>query len=130
TRPYRQFQGQRFVRHIAANADWKSAHDARWKFRDTGVTDATNRLASVRVLRAMDDSGAPRSRPNPTAHAGEFLFLFVLDGVLRLTSHAFGTHDLNPGDACVIPAGADYALNANASCQILEVALPAAAAER
>ncbi|MEO6968667.1 MAG: cupin domain-containing protein [Rhodanobacteraceae bacterium] len=129
-RPGRLFGSQRFVRHVAANADWKSAHDARWKFRDTGIADATNGLVSVRVLRTMDDSSAQRTKPNPTTHNGEFLFLFVLDGVPRLTSRALGTHDLNPGDACVIPAGADYALAANAACQILEIALPAAAAER
>jgi len=46
-----------------------------------------------------------------------------LHGSLDLTSHALGTHTLQTGDACVFPAGADYALKPDSSCELIEVAL-------
>ena len=35
-----------------------------------------------------------------------------------------GTHALDVGDACVIPQGADYALDARLPADVLAVALP------
>ncbi len=123
-RPERSFGGQRFVRHIAAEADWKPARDARLAYRDTGISNATDGLASVRVLR-LRDAAAHDAAPTSQAHNGEFLFLCALEGQCRLLSRALGDHTLDAGDACVIPTGADYALDMDAACEILEVALPA-----
>ncbi len=122
--PQRRFGGQRFVRHVAEEARWQRAHDPRLEFRDAGIADATDGLASVRVLR-LRDASAIGEAPLPRTHDGEFLFLCVLDGQCLLLSHALGDHTLTAGDTCVIPAGADYALDAQAGCGILEVALPA-----
>lgn len=125
TRPGRLFDGQRFVHHVAADAAWESTHDTHWKYLDAGFADATDGLASARVLRSSSASETQRADTKPASHTGEFLFLFVLGGALHLTSRALGMHDLDVGDACTIPSGADYALDSATPCEILEIALPA-----
>jgi mannose-6-phosphate isomerase-like protein (cupin superfamily) len=113
--PDRNFDGQRFVRHIAAQAPWQQGDG--FKFQDTGIAAATNGLASVRILRLSD-------RAEQT-HSGEFLFLAIVNGKARMRSESLGAHDLNDGDACIVPSGTHYALAGEDTCEILEVALPA-----
>jgi mannose-6-phosphate isomerase-like protein (cupin superfamily) len=115
-RPERLFDGQRFVRHVAADARWRQSHGV--DIRDTGIGAATNGLASVRVLRLAPGKAGPTRR-----HAGEFLFFAVLGGRLRV-----GDKPLAADDCCVIPIGAEYALEALEPCEVLEVALPAVSA--
>lgn len=111
----RTFDGQCFVRHIAAQAPWRQGDG--FKFQDTGIKAATNGLASVRTLRL---SGTAEQ-----THSGEFLFFAILNGAARLQSESLGTYDLEAGDACVIPSNTHYALATEGACDILEVALPA-----
>ena len=123
-RPDRLFGGQRFVRHIAADAVWQRNEHAGCNFRDTGISQATDGLASVRVLRVTPSADAERNNLARQIQDGDFLFLLLLDGRLGLISHALGTHALDVGDACVIPQGADYALDARLPADVLAVALP------
>jgi quercetin dioxygenase-like cupin family protein len=145
-RPERRFGGQHFVRHVAADAVWQPMCDApdfitpdfitpdfikpdfikHGEFRDTGIADATDGLASVRVLRLCDTDEKPQHK----IHDGEFLFLYVLQGRCCLLSRTLGEHTLDAGDACVIPAGADYARAMPAGTEMLEVAFPAISAAR
>lgn len=113
--PYRNFSGQRFVRHIAATANWNEADG--YKYRDTGIAAATNNLAGVRVLRVAN--------AGERTHTGDFLFLHVLQGSAQLTSRNLGIHALGVDDCCVLPTGAEFALTGSTNCEILEVALPA-----
>jgi mannose-6-phosphate isomerase-like protein (cupin superfamily) len=118
--PERDFGGQRFVRHMAAEARWLPWRAREFAMRDTGIGDATDGLAGARVVRARDRSSATFG-----AHGGEFLFFFVLGGDVALEVQGHGQHHLKANDSCVIPAGADYALEADAGSEMLEVALPA-----
>ncbi len=122
-RPDRFFGGQRFVRHVAADAIWQRTQDGRCEFRDTGISDATYDLADVRVLRVTPGASTADEHLTPQIHDDEFRFLFVLEGRLDLVSRSLGTHALAAGDACVIPEGVDYALDAPSVCEVLEVAL-------
>lgn len=125
--PERLFAGQRFVRHVAAVAEYHPWIAAGFAMRDTGIAAATSGLAGVRVIEATvrpDTAGIAAASPRVT-HAGEFLFYFILNGELSLHSDALGDHRLCPGDSCVIPAGADYALQAGPGLEMLEVTLPA-----
>ncbi len=125
--PERLFAGQRFVRHVAAEAEYHPWIAAGFAMRDTGIAAATSGLAGVRVIEATvrpDTAGIAAASPRVT-HAGEFLFYFILNGELSLHSDALGDHRLCPGDSCVIPAGADYALQAGPGLEMLEVTLPA-----
>jgi len=122
--PDRLFDSQRFVRHVAAEAHWAPWHPAGsgngFEARDTGIGIATNGLAGVHVVRSTRDGAATPT----TRHTGEFLFLFVLSGELKLSSSTLGDHRLGEADCCVIPAATDYALSADAGLDLLEVALP------
>lgn len=109
--PERDFGGQTFVRHIAKDADWEIDADG-FEFRDCGIYKATNGLAKVRVLRSTSLISTFRK------HESEFLFYFILNGELNI-----GEEKLNIGDSCVIPAGEEFILNANAGLEMLEVSL-------
>lgn len=119
--PERDFGGQRFVRHIAADAKWLPWRAPGFEMRDTGIGDATDGLAGARVVRPRGGSGAAAFG----AHGGEFLFLFVLKGEFALDVQEHGQHRLSANDSCVVPADAHYALDAVAGTEILEVMLPA-----
>jgi len=124
--PEREFHGQRFVFHVAAEARWKASRFQGLEQRDTGIGAATHGLAGARVLRSCGGAVAERHGGTPTsAHAGEFAFYFVLSGKTVLESAALGAHDLNPGDSCVLPARTGFAIQPTTGLELLEVTLPA-----
>ncbi|HMV47319.1 MAG TPA: cupin domain-containing protein [Blastocatellia bacterium] len=118
--PERLFNGQRFVRHCADKATRVPWRLEGFEARDTGIAAATNGLAAARVVKATLPVTA-----SAQAHAGEFLFLFVLQGELSISSQVQEIHSLRTDDSCVIPAGVDYTLHADAELEMLEVSLPA-----
>jgi mannose-6-phosphate isomerase-like protein (cupin superfamily) len=118
--PERDFGGQRFVRHVAAETRWLPWRAPGFEMRDTGIGDATDGLAGARVVRAQSSAAAKFG-----AHGGELLFFFVLGGELSLDVQQHGQHRLKVNDSCVVPAGVTYALDASAGAELLEVALPA-----
>ena len=97
----RDYDGQRFLRHVAAAAPWTAWHGA--EAQETGVSAATGGLAEARLLRP----GAGPSIAVPP-HEGELAFGFVLEGAARL-DHGEG-HELGPADAFVIPPGEAWRL--------------------
>jgi quercetin dioxygenase-like cupin family protein len=119
--PQREFNGQYFVRHVAATAKWVPWRLGGYETRDTGIGAATGGLAGVRVVRPVTGTAPLRVKDR---HDGEFLFFFVLQGELALSGKDLGDHQLRAGDSCVIPAGADYALQATPGTEMLEVSLP------
>jgi quercetin dioxygenase-like cupin family protein len=77
-------------------------------------------LAGARVVRP---AGAPR--PEECSHEPELLFLFVLQGALRLDCERQRTERLMAGDSLVIPPGFRHSLGeASADLELLEVSLP------
>ncbi len=124
--PEREFNGQRFVYHVAGKALWQASRFSGFEQRDTGIGAATHGLAGARVLRSHGSAVAGRrDGASGKAHAGEFAFYFVLSGATVLESTALGAHDLGPGDSCVVPASADFAIQPTAGLELLEVTLPA-----
>jgi quercetin dioxygenase-like cupin family protein len=121
--PGRQFGGQRFVRHVAADAAWQPWASSQgapgFEARDTGIAAATDGLAGAVTVRANGPDVARIS------HHGELLFLFVLRGSLRLESAAHGRHELADGDSVVLPAGELYTLSNARDLELLDVRLPA-----
>lgn len=118
--PERDFGGQRFVRHVAAEAQWEPWRAPGFEMRDIGIGEATDGLAGARVVRARSNAAAKFD-----AHGGEFLFFFALGGDATLDVQGHGEHRMNTNDSCVIPADARYALDAAAGTELLEVTLPA-----
>lgn len=135
----KQFTGQTFVHHQAADAAWCATTSTGWMSQDTGIRAATGGLAHVQVLRASANGAlAPRLSPalasGPTRAikpAREFHFLFVISGLAKLTSIERSEQYLSENDCCVLPAAFDFQLRPaesgrgeNATCEILEVRLP------
>jgi quercetin dioxygenase-like cupin family protein len=97
----RDFSGQLFLHHVAAEAPWRPWHGA--EAQETGVRAATAGLAEARIVRA----GASSAIAVPP-HDGELVFGFVLEGSGRLDHD--GAHPLAPADAFVIPPGQAWRL--------------------
>ena len=123
--PMREFGGQRFVRHVAADARWIPwtwmGHDTSgFEMRNSGISAATNAIAHVQVVRAGITGGV-----TPIAsYDGELLFLFVLSGEVKLHSAALGEHTMQANDCATIPAGTDVSLSTTAQTEFLYVAFP------
>ena len=113
--PDRTFSGQKFVRHQANNAQWKATNIDGLEARETGIGDATNGLAGVRVLRTTKSISA-----NVEKNSGDFLFWFVLQGKLDLD----GNYQLHDGDSCVVPSGNEFKLRTGNGVELLEVSFP------
>lgn len=95
----RDFSGQRFVRHIAAEATW-----APWRIRgfeasDTGIAQVTGGLAGVRLVRATGPADGVRQ-----SHDTEFCFYFVLSGAVTVQLDD-ASHVLSADDCITIPGG-------------------------
>jgi len=121
--PDRDFSGQVFLRHIAAQASWLPYGEG-FERRDTGMTQATRGRAEIFVLRP-----ASVDRLNVAAHRGDLLFGFVLEGAATLERQ--GEYALAATDAFVIPPGEDWGLrNCSPDLLLLQVALPGGQPER
>ncbi len=120
-RPARDFEGQRFVHHVASEAAWQPFRLEGFECRDTGIADATGGIATVRVARPRGKTAATKWR-----HDADFLFAFVLSGSLSLDVEGRGKLPVEPGASLVLPRGASYGFDdCSADLEILEVALPA-----
>lgn len=123
-RPYREWDGQRFVHDIGAEGVFAPFRIPGFEARDTGVSAATRGVASVLVARPV--GVAPW-----TVHDGDILFSFVLRGGMVLEGEGKEPVRLEPGDAFVIPPGlATRYSAATADLELLEVTLPGNPATR
>ena len=118
--PGRYYGDQRFVRHIAAKAQWSPWQGTGFEARDLGIGAATDGLAGVHVVRA-----SAAARTEAAAHGGEFLFIFVLKGLLELSATGHGRHELAAGDSVNIPGDCSFALTATPDTEFLDIRLPA-----
>jgi quercetin dioxygenase-like cupin family protein len=97
----RDYQGQRFLHHVAATAPWTNWHGA--EAQETGVRDASGGLAEARIIRP---GASPVIAVPP--HDGELVFGFILEGSARLDHGE--VHLLGPADSFVIPPGESWHL--------------------
>ena len=122
--PGRDFGGQKFCRHKAADAVWRPWRMTGFEARDTGIADATLGMANLQVARRTAESHGGDS-DRTTSHNADILFTFVLQGSMTLQSQGRESQDLNAGDAFVIPPETRTAyLNASSNLELLEVSLP------
>ena len=115
----RDFAGQVFIHHVAADTPWKPYAATGFEQRETGVGRATDGVANVQVLRP-----ATFDRLDAPPHQGELLMGFLLEGSAQL--EARGRHPLGVCDAFVIPPGESWSLDAcSADAVLLLVTSPA-----
>jgi mannose-6-phosphate isomerase-like protein (cupin superfamily) len=120
--PGRQFGGQRFVRHRAAEARWRPWRLTGFECREAGIGPAAGGLGEVRVARP---TGAGSGEAQVVEHDGEVLFWFVLTGAVGLSVDA-RREELHQGDAVAIPAGTPHGFEGwTDGLELLEVTLPA-----
>jgi quercetin dioxygenase-like cupin family protein len=101
----RDFNGQRFIRHIASEAVWTPSVLPGFEERDTGISKATGGRGDVRVLRAAPNDDV---RQSAEAWMGSHMFCFVIKGEVPLSANGSVRHTLMPGDSRLI--GPDDAL--------------------
>lgn len=118
--PHRMWEGQSFIRHIAAHAKWDQL-STDVESTDTGIFIATQGLTDVRVIKAKSNSSWQRETVQPLT----FEFLFVLDGDAYVSTTQDGEHQLVNGSCLVIPPGNSYAVSHTEASQILKLTLHA-----
>jgi quercetin dioxygenase-like cupin family protein len=96
--PEREFGGQKFIHHIAAEASWQSGEVKGFELRDTGLAEASAGMISLHVLRSTKALATPALQPS-----GLLQFFFVLQGCLGLTIGS-ETSRLAAGDSFVLPS--------------------------
>jgi quercetin dioxygenase-like cupin family protein len=111
--PERQFGGQRFLHHVAAQTEWTPF--AGGESQETAIGAATNGLAEVRIVRPVD--GHAIAFP---PSGGELVFGFALVGSAVLEFE--GRHGLARSDAFVVPPDAAWRLrDASPDLKLLHV---------
>jgi len=117
--PDRVFGGQRFCHAKAKEAAWQPFRINGFDYRDTGINEATNGIANVVVARYNGDA------PSPCQHNTDILFTYILEGSMTLTGEDNCAHELESGDAFVIPPAftTKYA-QCSDDLEMLEVTLP------
>ena len=108
-RPERDFGGQRFVRHVSADAPYGPWRAPGMACRDTGIGAATSGLANVVVARPLDCEDG--DVVGPVGHSGEYLQLFVLDGQATMHLDGRGVFPLRRATSVLIPAGEQFSLS-------------------
>lgn len=126
--PHRDFGGQRFVRHVGAEAEWATADPSMAGFQTqlSAVGAGTGCLAQARFHRvagAEAGSGSAAATVDALGHQGEFHFVFVMAGQARLsigTESWAGTEGL----AATLPPGTPWRLDSiSPDLVLLEVTL-------
>lgn len=119
--PAREWQGQRFVHHVKARADWHPFRLPGFACRDTGISAGTKGVANIQVARFEGPADPPA-----WCHDGDIHFTFVMEGSMVLKAAGEPDRALSPGDAFVVPPGmvVRYA-ECSADLELLEASLPA-----
>ena len=106
--PARTFEGQRFVHSIAATSPWQPGPWPGFEVQETGIGAASAGHGEVRRLR----SRPPEARTERLRQQRVFSLLMSISGRLTVHGPTLGEHRLDPGDACLIPTGAEFSLSA------------------
>lgn len=118
--PDRIFQGQKFCHHVANEADWEDWAIPGFRYRDTGISEATDNVASVHVAKIAN----PNDANIVITHDADILFTFVMTGECKLSSND-SEHALKGGDAFVIPPDQKYQItNCSSDLELLQASLP------
>jgi quercetin dioxygenase-like cupin family protein len=103
----RQWDDQRFVRHVGADGEWIASEYDGFEEQVTAIAEATQGLADVRILRRS----GPGSLTAMAAVDGEFDFLFVLQGTAAIDLPDEPL-DAVEGDAIALAPGTTWSIDA------------------
>lgn len=123
--PAREFDGQRFVRHVAADAPWRPWRVPGFVARDTGIADATGGLGGVVVARPYPNDGDAR-RVELAPHDAELVLWFVTSGTMRIEVAGERPVEAERATAAAVPPHAAVVVSDwSDDVELLEVTLPA-----
>jgi quercetin dioxygenase-like cupin family protein len=131
--PDRLFSGQRFVRHVAADAPRRPWLVDGLHVRDTGIGAATGGLAGAVVVEAgaASPEGDGRRPVGVLTHQGEFVLSVGIAGSADLLVGDRSPIRLGARDAVAFPPGTRWAWRDwSDDFEMLQVALPDAAVVR
>ena len=97
--PLREWDGQRFVHHVAAGAAYSPWRADGWEYRDTGIAEGTDGLAGVRVARPTGAAGAS----GWISHDTEFCLLVTLAGAVSFEAEGRPSVLLDDGGSVAVP---------------------------
>ncbi|NQY07063.1 MAG: cupin domain-containing protein [Flavobacteriaceae bacterium] len=101
--PDRLYQGQTFCHHQSETATWLNWKLKGMTYRDSGIWEATNQVADVKVVKAISSE----ENKTPLQHQFNIQFAFIMHGEIDL-KHKDSNHKLKIGDAFVVPPYEDY----------------------
>ena len=117
--PDRRFQGQRFVHHREAEAQWGAWRLPGFIARDTGIAAGTAGVAGVEVAKWQGGDAVT------AVHDCDILFHLVKTGTMTLSVRDEPDYALTAGDAFVIPPGRAASFHGcSDDLELIEVALP------
>ena len=120
----RDYSGQRFVRHIAADTDTAPWRLAGWTARDSGIARATSGLLDVRFV--APDASSDEIDTTWAEVDTEFLLLVVMRGTVDLDRESAGRCTLGTGDSAALPSRTRHRLlSASGDLEMIEVMVPA-----
>lgn len=117
--PERDFNGQRFILHTAAQSTPVFGEFGGFESHHMGIFEASGGAARVFELRSQNDHSNAVIASEPAA----FTFYFVLSGRLTASSSHFGEQKFNAGDSILIPPKTEHQLDAPANSEILRVVI-------
>lgn len=112
---HRLFDGQRFCRFRQSDAKWQRHRLPGFVSCDTGVAQASENLAGVRLLKSTHSPSIYSAR-----HSANVLFSYVLAGSVRVNNRL-----MVAGDAYTLPPGEDHSYcDLSTDVSILELSVP------
>ena len=115
----REWQGQKFVHNVGAEATWNKHRLPAFQSRDTTIAQNTKGVAGVQVIRPAAGT------PVWAKHDADIHFTFVLQGEMTLEGEGKDPYKLSAGDAFVIPPDMSTRYSeASEDLELLEVSLP------
>jgi quercetin dioxygenase-like cupin family protein len=120
-RPNVEYSGQRFVRHIAKDAEFIAVPDTDSRRQFTNIADASYGALDVSVDRVYGRNGGPSQH---LGIADGLCFLFVLDGRVKIVESELKTHELSSNDSVLLTSDVKLLPTPGEICQMLHVRLP------
>jgi len=118
-RPNREWNGQKFVHNQAEGAVWEKFRLPGFECRDTTICENTKSVASVQVIRALNEE------TKWSSHEGDIIFNYVMNGSLTLEGENEKSQILTKGDAFVIPPRMRTRYcEASSDLELIEVSVP------
>ena len=96
----RVFSDQRFVHDQLSDAKWAACDIDGAEAQESGISDATNGLANVRIVRPVGGS-----REMQLNNAAAVFFNFVLQGSANMRQHQKESRDISHGNAFLLQSG-------------------------